>query len=113
MVEICTIQVGGVEAAISSQINECTMEIDNHSVMILLGLNCLSVHYFERLVDVYVWDASAVSVELPPISGAVSYYHLISGQVYMLVYHHHIRFTILANHIMCSIKIRMAGFRIN
>ena len=30
------------------------MEIDNHSGMMLLGSNCLSVHYFERLVDVYV-----------------------------------------------------------
>ena len=45
------------------------MEIGNHSYMTVLGLNCLSVHDFDILVDVSGWDASSGSVDFPPSPG--------------------------------------------
>ena len=111
--EIRTIKVGRVEASTSSQSNESTTEINNHADMTVLGSNCLPVPYFERLVDVSVWDASAGSVECPTISGAIAYDHPISGKVYMLMYHQVIHCQRLANHLMCLMKIWVEEVNIN
>ena len=95
--EIRNIKVLRVEAATSSQINESTMNIDNHTDMTVLGLNFLPVYYFERSVYISVWDAISGYVECPTISGAIAYDHPISGQVYMLVYHQVTNFPRLEN----------------
>ena len=87
MATICTIKVGQVEAATSSQSNDSTMEINNRADMTVLGSNFLPVNDFERSVDVFRWGASAGSVEYPTISEAILYDHLISGKVYRLVIH--------------------------
>ena len=80
-----TIKIGIVEAAISYQSNESTMDINNHADKTVLRSNCIAVHYFERSVDVSGWEASVGIVECPTISGAIPYDHPISGNVYMLV----------------------------
>ena len=98
MAEIITIKVGTFEVATSSQSNDYITETDNHADKTVLGSNCLPVLNFERLVDISGWDASAGSVECTTISGAISYDHPISGQVYMLVYHQSIHCPRLANH---------------
>ena len=113
MAEICTIKLERVEAATSSQSNESTMDINNHPDTAVLGSDCLPVHDLEILVDVPVCDASSGSVKCPTISGAIAYYHPISGQVYVLVYYQAIRCPRLANHLICLMQSRMAGFRIN
>ena len=59
--EICSIKVGRVETARSSQSNESNMEINNHADTKVLGSNFLPVHDFGILVDVYGWDASTGS----------------------------------------------------
>ena len=45
--EILIIKLGKAEAATPSQINESTMEIDNHADTAVLVLNYLLVHDFE------------------------------------------------------------------
>ena len=113
MAVIRTIKVVRVEASTSLQINESTMDIDNHKYMTMLGSNCLPIHYFERSVDVSKWDTSAGSVECPIISGGIEYYHLVLGKVYMCVYRQAINCPKLTNHLMCPMQSRMAGVRIN
>ena len=49
---ICNIKVVRVDASTSSQSNESTLEIDNHTYTTVLDPNWLPVHYFEILVDV-------------------------------------------------------------
>ena len=71
MTEICTIKVGIVEAATFSQINELTMDIDNHTETMVYASNCLPVHDFEILVYVSVWEERDGSVECPNISGGI------------------------------------------
>ena len=46
------IKVGRVEAATSSQINESTFNIDNHTDTTVVGLNYMLVHDFEMLVHI-------------------------------------------------------------
>ena len=111
--EILIIKLGKAEAATPSQINESTMEIDNHADMTVLGPNCIPVHYFERYVDVSEWYRSDEMFECPTISGAIAYGRRISGQVYMLVYHQVIHRERLANHLMYPIQSRMSGLNIN
>ena len=113
MAKICTIKVGRIQSATSLQSNEYSMEINNHADTRLLGSNFLPIHYFGRLVDVSGWDVSAGSVEGPTISGAIAYDHLISGQVYMLVYHKSIHCPRLTSHLMLIMQSRMEGVRIN
>ena len=113
MAAICTIKVGIVESATYSQSNYSTIQINNNADTTVLGSNCLPIHYFERLVYVSGWDASAGSVEWPIISGSIAYYHPISGQVYMLVYHQAIHCPRLTSHLMCSMQSRISGVIIN
>ena len=80
------------------------MEINNHTDTIVLGTTCLPIHDFGRSVDVSGWDASAGSVKCPKISGAISYDHPISGQVYMLVYHQSIHCPRLISNLMCAMQ---------
>ena len=89
------------------------MEINNHTDTTVLVSNFLPVHYFEKSVDVSIWESSDGSVECLTISGAIAYDHLISGQVFMLVYHQVINCPRLVNHLMCPIQSQMAGVRIN
>ena len=89
------------------------MEIDNHIDMMVLGLNCLHVHDFEKFVDVSVWNARSGSVECPTISEYIAYDHPISGKVYMLIYHQVIHCEGLDNHLMCPMQSFMAGLNIN
>ena len=89
------------------------MEIDNHADTTVLGRNCLSIHDYNRPVDVSGWDASQGSVECPTISGAVAYDHPITGQVYILVYHQAIHCKSLENHLMCPMQSRVTGVKIN
>ena len=89
------------------------MDINNHADKTMLGSNCLSLHSFEILVDVYVLETSPGSVEWSTIYGAISYYHPISGNIYMLVYHQVIHCPRLENHLTCPMQIPMAGVRIN
>ena len=110
---ILNIKVGRVEAATSLQSNESITDINNNADTTVLGSNLLTIHYFERLVDVSGWDASAGSVECPTISGAISYDHTSSGQVYMLVFHQAIHCPILTNNLMRPMQSCMEGFRIN
>ena len=79
----------------------------------MLGSNCLPIHDFGRSVDVSGWDASDGSAECPKISGAIAHDHLISGQVYMLMYHQATHCPRLTSHLMCPMQSRMSGFRIN
>ena len=58
-------------------------------------------------------SASDGSVEFPTISGAISYDHMISGQVYMLVYSQFIYGAIIPNNFLCLVQIWMAGESIN
>ena len=69
---ICTIKIGRVESETSLQINKSTMEINNHADTTVLGSNGLPIHDLERLVDVFGWYVSVVSVECPTISGGHS-----------------------------------------
>ena len=69
---ISTIKLERVEADTSLHIIESTMEINNHADTTVLGSNCLPIHDFERLVDVFGWDVSVGSVEYPTISGGYS-----------------------------------------
>ena len=89
------------------------MDINNHAYTTLLGSNCLATSGFEILVDVSGWNVSAGSVDCPTISGAISYYHPMSGKVYMLVCHQDIHCLRLTNHLMCFMQSWMAGFSIN
>ena len=113
MAAICTIKVGRVEAYTLSQINDSTMEIDNHTDIIVLEYNFLQINDFERSVYVSGWYASSGSVECPTISGDIAYDHPIIGQVSMLVYHQSIHFPILTNNLICLMKSLLAGVRIN
>ena len=110
---ICTIKVGRVEATTFYQINESTMDINNRADKIVLGSNCITVHYFERSVDVSGWDASVGSVKCSTISVAIPYDHTISGNVYMLVYYQAIHFPRLASYLICMMQSWMAVVRIN
>ena len=60
---MCTIKVGRFELAKSSQLNDSTMEINNHAYKVVLGSNYLPVQDFERSVDVSEWYVSYGSVE--------------------------------------------------
>ena len=55
LASIHTIKVGGFEAATFSQSNDFTTDINNHADTTVLGLNLLSIHYFEISVDVSGW----------------------------------------------------------
>ena len=113
MAAIRTIKVDQIEAVTFSQSNESTTEIDYHADTMVLVSNCLPVHDFERSVDVSGWDASAGSVECSTISGDIVYDHLISGQVYMLVYHQFIHCERLANNLKCMMQSCMEGVKTN
>ena len=81
MAVIHTTKIGQVEGATSSQNIDPTTEINNHTNMTVLGLNCLPLYDFERPLDVSGWDARSRSVECTTIYGAIAYDHPISGQV--------------------------------
>ena len=75
--------------------------------------NFLPVYDSERPVDVSRWYTSAGRVECTTISGAIAYEHLISEQVYMLVYHQVVYCERPSNHLMCPMQSFMAGVNIN
>ena len=58
-------------------------------------------------------DGGADIFECPIIYGAIPYDHLISGKVYMLVYHKDIHCPRLTSHLMCQMQSWMAGVIIN
>ena len=61
MASISTIELVRVEAATYSHSDESNTEIDNHADTMVSGSNCLPFHYFDILVDVSGWYASAGS----------------------------------------------------
>ena len=101
MAKIHTNKAKRIESATSSHSNGSTTDIDINVHTTVLGSNCLPVHAFEISIYVSGQDASAGSVEGPTISGAVAYSYLVSGKVYMLVYHQVINFTRRYNNLMC------------
>ena len=114
MAAIDTNRIDLIDAATSSRNKSLsTIKFDNHAAIILLGINCLPVHDFSRIVDVSGYNPKSRSVECPTISGDVAYDHIINAQLYMLVYRQDICCKILNNYLICPMQIRVESVKIN
>jgi hypothetical protein len=71
------------------------------------------IHDTGQKVDVSDFSTALGLIELPIVSGAVTYDPLTTGKVYILVFHQAIYCCQMENHLICPMQCRVNGVVIN
>ena len=92
---------------------ESFVDLNTHADNTVLGGGCLLIHDTRHRVDVSGFAAMLGSIELPIVTAAVTYYHSITGKVYILVFHQAIQCHSMENYLLCPMQCHVNGVVIN
>ena len=117
IVAVCNVKINIAQlTAQSSHLLEATrMDLDTHADNTVFGDSCLLIHDTGRKVDASGFSTilGLIEIELPIVSGAVTYDHPTSGKVYILVFHQVIYCHQMDNYLICPMHCRVNGVVIN
>lgn len=94
-------------------LGECNAELDSHADTTVLGKHCLVVGGSREPVDVYGWSPGSKAEQLEIVSAAVLYTHPVTGQRFILEFHHAIHHPTMEHHLINPMQVRFGGHEVN